>query len=211
MVLKRIAIDMDEVLADSLGKHLAVCNRAFGTSLTRSDVGPGGVEGCLPVELQQAAEDLLLEPGFFRDLAVMPGAQAAVRALAERYEVFVASAAMEVPTSFADKYAWLREHFDFIPRSHVVFCGDKAVVHTDYLIDDNPRQFLRFSGTPVLFSAPHNMLETRFLRVDGWEHAARVLLDPDRRTISPAAQGELACQASWTKGRAPRSVDASPR
>lgn len=211
MGLKRIAIDMDEVLADSLGKHLAVCNRAFGTHLVRGDVGPGGIEGCLPAELHEAAEKLLLEPGFFRDLDVMPGAQDAVRALSERYEVFVASAAMEVPTSFADKYAWLREHFDFLPRSHIVFCGDKAVVHTDYLIDDNPRQFLRFAGTPVLFSAPHNLLETRFLRVDGWEHAAGVLLDPERRTISPSTQGERACQASWTRAGSKRSAAASPR
>jgi hypothetical protein len=63
---------------------------------------------------------------------------------------------MDVPTSFDDKFAWLREHFPFIPPSHIVFCGDKSVLDVDYMIDDEPRHFARFRGTPVLFSAPQN-------------------------------------------------------
>ena len=42
-------------------------------------------------------------PGFFADLGVADGSREVVRELAERHEVFIASAAMEVPTSFADK------------------------------------------------------------------------------------------------------------
>jgi 5'(3')-deoxyribonucleotidase len=99
--------------------------------------------------------------------------------LAERYEVFVASAAMEVPTSFAAKHAWLRDRFPFIPPSHIVFCGDKAVLDVDYLIDDTPRHFERFRGTPILFDAPHNRHETRFPRATGWADVRRMfLVDP---------------------------------
>jgi 5'(3')-deoxyribonucleotidase len=48
------------------------------------------------------------------------------------------------------------------------FCGDKAVLDADFLIDDTARHFERFRGTPILFSAPHNRGEARFRRVDGW-------------------------------------------
>ena len=98
----------------------------------------------------------------------MPQAQRVVRALQERYEVFIASAAMEVPSSFTAKYEWLERHFPFIPASHIVFCGDKGVLRAEYLIDDNPRQLRRFGGEGILFSSPHNAGVTGFRRVRDW-------------------------------------------
>ena len=176
-IRRRIAVDVDEVLADSEGKHLQAYNEAFGERLTRAALEGRGLEGVVPASRSAAAAALLLVPGFFRDLEVMPGSREVVRELAGRYEVIIASAAMEVPTSFADKYAWLREHFPFIPPSHLVFCGDKSVLDADYLIDDTPRHFARFRGTPVLFSAPHNRGETGYRRVSGWDDVRRLLLD----------------------------------
>jgi 5'(3')-deoxyribonucleotidase len=184
----RIAIDMDEVLADSLGRHLAAYNEAFQAGLTRGELDGRSLEASIPPERAAAARELVLTPHFFRDLELIPGSREVVRALAERYEVFIASAAMEVPTSFAAKYAWLCEHFPFVPPSHLVFCGDKSVLDVDYLIDDTPRHFDRFRGTPILFSAPHNRSESRYLRADGWEDVRLLFLDaapPAPRTPGP--------------------------
>jgi 5'-nucleotidase len=181
----RVAIDMDEVLADAVGKHLRRYNETFGTRLTVEDVVNRGINGCIPAERMAAAEALLHEPSFFRDLDCIAESVDTVRALSERYDVFVASAAMEVPGSFADKYAWLREHFPFIPPSHIVFCGDKSVVNADYLIDDSPRQLARFKGQPLLFDAPHNRHETRFTRVHGWAEVRRLLLGDDAAGLNP--------------------------
>ena len=172
----RIAIDMDEVIADSLGKHLRIYNQAFGAHLTRADLAARSLEDSVPEDQAEATRELVAQPGFFADLELIPGSREAVRQLAERYEVFIASAAMEVPTSFADKYAWLREHFPFIDPSHLVFCGDKAILDVDYLIDDTARHFERFRGTPLLFSAPHNRDESRFRRVESWEDVAQIFL-----------------------------------
>jgi 5'(3')-deoxyribonucleotidase/uncharacterized protein with PQ loop repeat len=172
----RIAIDMDEVIADSLDKHLRVYNQAFGAHLTSADLEGRSLEDAVPRSQREATCQLVLEPGFFADLDETPGSREVVRQLAERYEVFIASAAMEVPSSFADKYAWLRERFPFIPPSHIVFCGDKGVLDVDYLIDDTPRHFERFRGTPLLFSAPHNLEEERFRRVASWAEVGKLLL-----------------------------------
>jgi len=175
----RIAIDMDEVIADTLGHVLEAYNRAFGETLTRESLGGRSLEEVIPAERGAAVAALVLAPGFFRDIPVVAESQRVVRALCARYEVFIASAAMEVPGSFADKFEWLDEHFPSIPPSHRIFCGDKGVLDVDYLIDDSPRHFARFRGTPILFAAPHNRAESRFLRVSSWGELERLLLEPD--------------------------------
>ena len=191
----RIAIDMDEVIADSLGKHLRACNQAFGTGLRLADLAGGPIEDALPGEHAEAASALVSTPGFVADLEEIEGSREVVRALAEHYEVFIASAAMEVPTSFAAKYAWLRERFPFIPPSHIVFCGDKAVLDVDYLIDDTSRHFARFRGQPILFSAPHNRDEHRFPRVRDWEEVRRLFLAPEAAGASRAVDAVIMSRA----------------
>ena len=42
------------------------------------------------------------------------------------------------------------------------------VIAADFLIDDNARHFGRFKEQGLLFSAPHNLLESRYPRLDGW-------------------------------------------
>ena len=111
----------------------------------------------------------MLDASFFEDLAVLPDCQEVVRELAGRYDVFIASAAMDVPCSFDAKYRWLQRHFPFIPPSQIVFCGDKTIVDADYLIDDRPRHFAKFRGQALLFSAPHNAGETGYTRVASWK------------------------------------------
>jgi 5'-nucleotidase len=187
----RIAIDMDEVIADSLGKHLRSYNETFGDRLTRADLGDRSLEEAVPPGRREATEDLVLAPGFFRDLEPIEGSREVVRQLAERYEVFIATAAMEVPTSFADKYAWLRQHFPFIPTSHIVFCGDKGVLDVDYLIDDTSRHFARFRGMPILFSAPHNRGVRGYRRVESWAEVGRVFLATGEGTPAQVAIREL--------------------
>ena len=173
---QRIAIDMDEVMADALTEHVRRYNAAYGASITAAELSGRHLEECIPPAHREAAE-AMLDASFFEDLAVLPDCQEVVRELADRYDVFIASAAMDVPCSFDAKYRWLQRHFPFVPSSRIVFCGDKTIVDADYLIDDRPRHFAAFRGEALLFSAPHNAGETRFTRVSSWkdvrEHFAR--------------------------------------
>lgn len=163
----RIAIDMDEVMADALGEHVRRYNAAFGTAITPEELRGRHLEDHVPAAHRAAAE-AMLDATFFADLEPMPGCQDVVRELNNRYDLFVVTAAMDVPCSFDAKYRWLQRHFPFIPPSRIVFCGDKSVVDADYLIDDRARHFARFKGRPVLFSAPHNAHEARYPRVASW-------------------------------------------
>ena len=111
---------------------------------------------------------MLRAEDFFADLDVMPDAQRVLAEMQRRYEIFIASAAMEVPNSFNAKYTWLERHFPFIPHTHIVFCGNKSILRAEYLIDDNPRQLEFFSGTGILYDAPHNEAITGYTRVHNW-------------------------------------------
>jgi 5'(3')-deoxyribonucleotidase len=165
---KRICVDMDEVMADAIAEHLARYNREFQQNLTKEDLRGKRFWQIVPEPHHAILDDYLRAADFFEDLDVMPDAPRVLAALQARYDVFIASAAMEVPSSFNPKFRWLQRHFPFIRHTHIVFCGDKSILRADYLIDDNPRQLELFTGTGILYDAPHNANITGYTRVRNW-------------------------------------------
>ena len=127
-------------------------------------------------EERKAIFDQIFEPGFFADLDVMPGAQEAIVALQDRYEVFVATAAMEFPNSFNEKYDWLARHFPTIHWKNIIFLGDKSILGADYLIDDMPYNLHTFKGKGLLFDGLHNRDETAYERMMSWTDVTNLLL-----------------------------------
>jgi 5'(3')-deoxyribonucleotidase len=164
-----IAVDMDEVIADALGKHLEQYNNHFGKSVTREDTLGTHLRHIVPVDHQDIVEQFIFSEEFFADLPVMEDAQRVLLSLSKTHEIFIASAAMEVPSSFTAKYEWMKEHFPFVSPMNIVFCGDKSILNADYLIDDNARHFKRFRGQGILFDAPHNNKVTGYPRVKNWK------------------------------------------
>jgi 5'(3')-deoxyribonucleotidase len=163
---------MDEVMADTLAEHLRRYNQEFDEALTTDDLAGKNLWEVAPMDRQQRLRAFLDAEDFFADLPLIPGSQEVLKSLVQRYEVFIATAAMSVPNSFAAKYHWLQRHFSFIPPTHYVFCGNKNILRADYLIDDLPRNLLRFEGHGLLFSAPHNRAVTGFTRVNNWPEVA---------------------------------------
>lgn len=163
---------MDEVMADTLAEHLRRYNQTFDEELTPDDLVGKGLWGYAPQDRQQQLRDFLDAEDFFEDLALMPGSQAVLQQLSTRFEIFIATQAMAVPNSLGPKYRWLQRHFPFIPPHNYVFCGSKAILRADYLIDDQPRNLLQFEGQGLLYSAPHNLAATGFVRVNDWQDVA---------------------------------------
>jgi 5'(3')-deoxyribonucleotidase len=166
--MKRIAVDMDEVLADALGELIRRYNQEFAEQLTIADMWGHWMVEVLPPSRQDRLMAYLHDDGFFEDLAVMAESQRVVERLSRHFEIFIATAAMEFPKSFGPKYRWLQRHFPFISPSRYVFCGDKSILHADYLIDDMPRHFQRFGGQGILFTSAHNANLAAPLRVNNW-------------------------------------------
>ncbi|RBL93667.1 5' nucleotidase, NT5C type [Chitinophaga flava] len=171
--MARIAIDMDNVMADITTHYLTYYEAAHGIKLD-SETLQGVPEGeALP---EGMVRQFLNTPGFFRTAPVMPGSQEVIKALCEKYEVFIVSAAMEFPLSLQEKLEWLNEHYPFISWKNIVFCGSKTIVEADYMIDDHDKNLRYFKGERLLFTAPHNINLTDYKRVNNWEEVAEELL-----------------------------------
>ncbi len=166
--MRRICVDMDEVMADTLAEHLRRYNQAFDEDVTLDDLAGKGLWEIAPLDRQQQLRAFLDAEDFFEDLPLMPDAQRVLKELSSRFEIFIATQAMVVPNSFGPKYRWLQRHFSFVPPTHYVFCGDKSILLADFLIDDQPRNLLRFEGEGLLYTAPHNLGVTGFARMDSW-------------------------------------------
>jgi 5'(3')-deoxyribonucleotidase len=174
--MQRIAIDMDEVIADFLTKYVSAYNAEFQGAITKEQLMGLHLSEIVDEAHRPRLQEFMRDETFFSDLPVMPGSQEVIRELMNQYEIFITTAAMEVPASFAAKYEWLGKHFPFIPHTHIVFCGDKSILHADFLIDDTARHFKRFRGEGILFTAPHNIHVTGYRRVKDWQEVREMFL-----------------------------------
>ncbi|MEZ5058218.1 MAG: 5'(3')-deoxyribonucleotidase [Saprospiraceae bacterium] len=163
---KRIAIDMDEVMADVYPKFEDLYEQEFGIRVTKEQYWG---KKLYDIEGAEKIRNFLFEKGFFADLPVMPGSREVIQELMADYEVFIVTAAMEFKNSLEDKYDWLKNHFPFIPWKNFVFCGYKGMISADYMIDDHVRNLEAFQGHGILYTATHNLEEKRFTRVNNWD------------------------------------------
>jgi len=163
---------MDEVMADTLAEHLRRYNQAFDEEVKVDDLVGKGLWEITPLDRQQQLRAFLDAEDFFEDLPLMPDSQQVLKDLSARFEIYIATQAMAVPNSLGPKYRWLQRHFSFIPPTHYVFCGNKSILRADYLIDDLPRNLQRFEGQVLLYSAPHNLTATGFVRMNNWQDVA---------------------------------------
>lgn len=164
--MKVIALDMDEVIADVVPKFLDYYEKDFGT---RPDKGKYWGKKIYEQVNAGHIRNYLHDKGFFLDLPVMEDSQEVVKWLTEHYEVFIVTAAMEFRNSLEDKYDWLQANFPFIHWKNFVCCGDKSIIKADYMIDDHVRNLLKFDGKGLLYTASHNIDDTRFARANNWK------------------------------------------
>ncbi len=163
---KRIALDMDEVIADVRPKFLDLYEQEMGIRLQEADYRGKKI---YQINGADRLRTHLFEKGFFADLPVIPDSQEVVRELTEYYDIFITTAAMEFRASLEDKYDWLQRHFPFLHWKNFVFCGDKSIIAADYMIDDHVFNLRTFQGQGLLYTASHNVHETGYVRVDNWQ------------------------------------------
>lgn len=163
-------------MADTYGAHIEWYNKEFGENLCKEDCMGREVWQSVPAERQQSVKDHSRTPGFFRPLEPIPGSKEVVRELEKKYQVYIASAAMQFPNSLIEKSEWLDEHFPFIPWQQRILLGHKHVLAGDILIDDRSYNLESFNGRSLLFTSPHNIQENHFERVDTWHEVGELLL-----------------------------------
>lgn len=169
-------VDMDEVIADTYNAHIEIYNRDFNGSLTSDDCMGSEVWQKVAADHQQSIRDHARTKGFFRVLKPISDSKEILRQLSEKYDVYIASAAMQFPNSLEEKSEWLDEHFSFIPWQKRILCGDKHILKGDILIDDRSYNLESFEGRSLLFTSPHNINTNGIERVNNWLEVADKLL-----------------------------------
>jgi 5'-nucleotidase len=171
----RLVLDQDDVLAATHDYLADIVFNEFGTGLSRETFDTAPFQEILSADDQKRLYKKIHEVGFFRHIPVKPQAVEVVRALSQKYDIFVATAAMEFPNSFREKYDWLMQHFDFLGCKNFVFCGSKNIINADILIDDMAYNLEAFEGRGLLFDAVHNRQIEGHQRVMNWEEIEKLL------------------------------------
>lgn len=167
---------MDDVLAYSAEKAADAFTKEHGFGPTHAELQGKHLQDTVPPEYSKKIVSYFYQKGFLRDVPLIADSQEIVRQLYDKYEVFIVSAAMEMPYSLEDKFFWLEQHFPFIHWKRIVFCGDKSIITADVLIDDRSLNFEKFTGRPLLFTAHHNLNITGYERVNSWKEVGNLLL-----------------------------------
>ncbi len=171
---KKLAVDMDNVIVDIENHWINIYEKKYGVKIQKEDLLGIPEEEGFPDPV--AARALIYEPGFFRTAPAMPGAVEALMKLQTRYDLYIVSAAMEFPNSLKEKHDWLAAYCPFISWKNIIFCGDKSVVVTDYLIDDHLKNLDYTKATPILFTASHNVHVQKHTRVNNWQEVLDLLM-----------------------------------
>ena len=163
---------MDGVIADTVSQFINWFERDHGIK-----IGKDAFYGRPEIEVLPfgVMEKMVVSPGFFRTVPVMENAQAALLELSQNFELFIVSAAMEFPQSLFEKHEWLQEHFPFISWKNIIFCGDKSIIGTDYMIDDHVRNLDCCQGKTLMFHAGHNIHVDHHRRVNNWPEILEIM------------------------------------
>jgi 5'-nucleotidase len=161
-----IAVDMDGVLADTETHFIRYYEEETGERFDRNQML--GIPESQAFPDKTAVWRYVNTPGFFRSLPLMKDGTQAIETLMKDFDVYIVSAAMEFPLSLYEKKLWLEEHFPFISWRNIVFCGDKSIIKTDYLIDDHTKNLDTFSGIPLMYTAAHNIHFDHHRRINNW-------------------------------------------
>jgi len=173
--MKRLIVDMDDVLADATGQFINFYEKEFGVRVSRESLNGKEEMERFPGH-HKTVYEFTFRKDFFRTMEVKPNSQRVLEVLNKKYELFIVSSAMEFPNSLSEKLDWIGEHFKFLHWKQIVFCGSKAVVYGDFMIDDLPHNLERFNGKKLMFTAPHNLQHNHFTRVNDWLEVEKLLL-----------------------------------
>ena len=164
-----LAVDMDEVLADSIGLVLEQYNKAYHTTWSKFDLFGKTVYDCFPpshipfIKQQQNSE------AFYQEVSIIDGAQEGIAMLSKKYDIYIVSAALEFPNSLASRCVFIEKNFPEITLKKLIFCAKKSLIKADFLLDDMPENLIEFGSKGFLFTAYHNAKINYLNRLNSWE------------------------------------------
>ena len=159
----QLIIDSDGVLVQTMERIIEKTNKELGTEYTVDDI-PDWV---LPPEMERYFE----EPGFFRDLLPVEGAQKYLKMLYEDgHKIIIATASAK--NAILDKINNLTELFPFLRDEDIIPISQKHLLLGDIMLDDGLHNIkVSKCKYPIIMDAPWNRRKwaENYGRVHSWE------------------------------------------
>ena len=97
-----------------------------------------------------------MHPEIFHNAPAMPGAVAAFRQLAQKYNVYILSTApWDNPDSWTAKRLWVEKHLGSEAYKRLILSHNKGLLRGEFLIDDRiANGVAEFQGTHIHFGTP---------------------------------------------------------
>jgi len=176
-----VLVDMDGVIADFEGGFLKNWRERHPDkpSIPLEHRTTFYIADQYPQEWRELVRQIMLAPGFYRNLEPIPGSIAALQEMSELgFEVFICSRPLsEYKNCVLEKYEWVEEHLgeDWVKR--IILTRDKTIIKADILIDDRPeiRGVAMPSWEHILCDQPYNREERRKRRLS-WKNWRDVIL-----------------------------------
>lgn len=186
--MKRVVIDLDETICE--GGYLGVLNEFLNTNYKSEDIEGYYVEEVLPKEqFEEYLDYFYSSVDVYKYMKEIPGAIATVKALSEKYDVYICSAYVDRRRPYEsgrmahNKHRWIMENLPFIDPKHIILTGTKEVVECDIRIDDKFSNLKGSGELKLLLDSYHNrdytdeqLIERGVTRVNNWEEIAQILL-----------------------------------
>jgi 5'-nucleotidase len=159
----RILIDMDGVISDFDGEFLKRWRERHPEKfyIPMSERTAFYVKDQYPEELKPLVSEILLEPGFFREMMPMDGAKEALLEMdAMGLEVFICTSPLSTyKNCVLEKFEWVDQFLGPEWVKRIVLTKDKTLVKADIIIDDKP-ELTGVEKSPswehVLYDRPYN-------------------------------------------------------
>ena len=173
----RILIDMDGVLSDFDGEFLKHWRERYPDKfyVPFEKRTTFYVRQQYPDDLKPLVTEIVLEPGFFRDMMPIDGGKKALDEMsALGHEVFICTSPLSAyKNCVLEKFEWVDRVLGPQWVKRIILTKDKTFVNADYIIDDKP-EITGVEHTPswehILYDRPYNKeVDKKRLTWDNWK------------------------------------------
>jgi 5'-nucleotidase len=169
-------IDMDDVLCNLVQPWMSILEQRFKIKIDFEDLNGWNLGEILPAKYPVLTSSRVYapldEPGFFRNLPIMPGVKAVLEEMKHMgwRPVIVTSLPIVKHNPgqvIQEKCEWIEENLSgLIEPRNVVITYKKFLVRGDALVDDAPHNLEQFPGHTVAVNKPWNKEVKVTARID---------------------------------------------
>ena len=179
--MKRLIVDMDNVLNNMAERLVREFNKTFGTNFSIVDITSYRFYENFGVDLEVGhnfTRTLFNWPGFWLSLEPQPNSTIIMRKLNDIFDIYVVTTPFKRSRNcFAEKVDWLNKYFPFIGEEKLVFTYNKGLIKGDIIIDDHPTNLSNFVGNTIVFDYPFNKEFKADFRSDNWIEIGQFLIN----------------------------------